>query len=87
MDGQAVTHQELAQALTQQKQEILDGVQELVRDVQTEILKAFLPHAENTSLRIRLIEATDTGFSERMAIMERRLLEIEKKPLLNPPAA
>ena len=60
MDGQPVTRAELAEALAQQKrelkQEILEGVQELVRDSQTEILKAFLPHQEGMNLRLQEIE-------------------------------
>jgi hypothetical protein len=50
MDGQPVTHQELVEALARQKQEILEGAQELVRDPQTEILKACFP-AEDGSPR------------------------------------
>jgi serine phosphatase RsbU (regulator of sigma subunit) len=59
--------QDLRQDIQESRREILEGVQELVRDAQTEILKAFLPHAEGTNVRIRLLEATDTGLSERMA--------------------
>ena len=47
MDDRPVTRGELAEALAAQKielkAEILEGVQEIVRDSQTEILKAFLP--------------------------------------------
>jgi hypothetical protein len=44
MDGQPVTHAELVEALARQERKILEGIQEIVRDSQTEILKAFLPH-------------------------------------------
>jgi len=87
MDGRPVTHEELNQALARLRQEILEGVQELVRDSQTEILKAFLPHQESTSLRFRHLEATNGSVMDRMAVLERRLQEIEKRLLLNPPAA
>jgi hypothetical protein len=73
------------------KAEILEGVQEAVRDAQTEILKAFFPFQENTDLRIRAVEVklsnTDVGLTERMSVIERRLAEIEKKLFLNRPAA
>jgi hypothetical protein len=45
------------------KQEMLDGVQEQIRDSQTEILKAFLPFQESSNLRLRLVE---TNLSNRM---------------------
>ena len=69
------------------KREILEEVQEVVRDSQTEILKAFLPYQAGQDVRLRLMEVTGAGITERMAILERRLSEIEKKLLLNPPAA
>jgi len=43
MDDRPVTRAELVEALAAQKAEILEGVQEAVRDAQTEILKAFVP--------------------------------------------
>lgn len=64
MDGQPVTHAELTEALARQKEEvkreILEGVQEIVRDSQTEILKAFFPHQEGTNLRMRQLENEDS---------------------------
>jgi hypothetical protein len=91
MADQPVTRAELLAALAGQKQEILDAIQEYVRDAQTEILKAFLPYQEGQNIRLRAMEAkvsnVDTGITERMAVLERRLAEIEKKLLLNPPHA
>jgi hypothetical protein len=68
-----------------------ERLSEQIRDVQTELLKAFLPWQSQVQVQFREIEA-NTGNSiqavkMRMDIMERRLLEIEKKLLLNPPAA
>jgi hypothetical protein len=64
---------------------------EQIRDVQTELLKAFLPWQENVRIQFRELEV-NTGNSvnavkERMGILERRLSEIEKRLLMNPPAA
>ncbi|HEV3197714.1 MAG TPA: hypothetical protein VGZ73_07390 [Bryobacteraceae bacterium] len=71
--------------------EILEKVAELALDAQTEMLRGFLGYQENTDLRIRTMEAkvsnVDTGLSQRVNNVERRLWEIEKKLLLNPPAA
>jgi hypothetical protein len=73
------------------RREILDQNQELVRDAQTEILKAFLPYQETQSVRFQALEIslgnTTANVTARMAILERRLAEIEKRLLLNPPAA
>jgi hypothetical protein len=100
MNDQPLTRAELAEALDGQKRELLDAiraskeevlesVQEFVRDAQTEILKAFLPYQESQNARLHLMEVrlsnVDAGLGERMAILERRLAEIEKKLLLNPP--
>ena len=64
---------------------------ELIRDAQTEILKAFFPFQESFSVRFRKLEAdssnTDAAMSQRMHVIESRLQEIEKKLLMNPPAA
>jgi vacuolar-type H+-ATPase subunit H len=71
--------------------EILEQTQELVRDAQTEILKAFLPYQETQNVRFQALEInlgnTTANVTARMAILERRLAEIEKRLLLNPPAA
>ena len=73
------------------KREILEDVQEMVRDSQTEILKAFHPYQAGQEIRLRTLEVklsnTDSGVTERMAILEHRLAEIERKLLMNPPAA
>jgi hypothetical protein len=52
--------------------ELEDRMSERMRDMQMEILKAFLPWQESV---------------HRMGILERRLWEIEKRLLMNPPAA
>jgi len=64
---------------------------EQLRDMQTELLKAFLPWQEQVRIQFRELEA-NTGNSvmavkQRMDVMERRLGEIEKRLLMNPPAA
>jgi hypothetical protein len=105
VDDQPLTQKQLSEALERQKRELkaelkqelkqelkpeFDKVVEMVRDAQTEILKAFLPYQESANIRFRAMEAkvsnVDAGLSERVAIVERRLWEIEKKLLLNPPA-
>jgi hypothetical protein len=64
---------------------------ERMRDMQTELLKAFGPWQENVQVRVRQLEVTggnsDAAMKARMDTVERRLAEIEKRLLLNPPAA
>jgi hypothetical protein len=71
--------------------EVREIVVEAVRDSQTELLRAFLTYQESTNVRMRTIEAkatnVDTGLSLRVENVEKRLWEIERKLLLNPPAA
>lgn len=56
-----------------------------MRDIQTELLKAFFPFQESVSLRIRTQDGVVQSANARMDVLERRLLEIEKRLLLNPP--
>jgi len=68
-----------------------ERLSEQIRDSQTEILKAFLPWQESVHTQFRKLEANMgnnvTSIEQRMGIMERRLWEIEKRLLMNPPAA
>ena len=71
--------------------EVKARLSEQIRDVQTELLKAFLPWQDYVRIQFRELEV-NTGNSvqsvkERMSVIERRLGEIEMRLLLNPPAA
>jgi hypothetical protein len=85
------TKAEMAQAMAANKAEILETAHEFVRDAQTEILRGFHTYQQSADLRIRTVEAkmgnVDAGLSQRVDNVERRLWEIERKLLLNPPAA
>lgn len=66
-----------------------DRILESMRDMQTEILRGFGTWAENQSLRLTKAEADhrnlDTAATMRLANVEHRLLEIEKRLLMEPP--
>jgi seryl-tRNA(Sec) selenium transferase len=71
--------------------EVEERLSEQLRDMQTVLLKAFLPWQEQVRIQFRELEA-NTGNSvfatkQRMDVMERRLGEIEKRLLMYPPAA
>lgn len=56
---------------------------ERMRDMQTELLRGFQAHSEGVTIRLRKIEADESNLnaalSQRMDVLERRLLEIEMK--------
>jgi hypothetical protein len=89
MDETPVTRAEALGLFEAMKQELLNGVQELVRTAQTEILRTFLQFHEGSHVRIRAIElkfnANDAAVNERLSILERRLADIEKRLLLSIP--
>lgn len=64
-----------------------ERLSEHMRDMQTEILKAFMPFQQQVSIRYTALETRQHAVETRFAIVERRLAEIEKKLLLDPPAA
>jgi hypothetical protein len=88
MSGQM---RELEGRMTGRMRELKDRLSEQMRDMQAELLKAFLPWQDNVRIQFRELEANTgnsvTSIKLRMDVMERRLGEIEKKLLLNPPAA
>lgn len=73
------------------EERLTSRVTEQIRDSQTDILKAFLPWQDSVHTQFRRLEANmgnnTTAIEQRMGILERRLWEIEKRLLMNPPAA
>jgi hypothetical protein len=63
-----------------------DDLKETFRDVQTELLKAFYSFAESTQQRLGQVEVSNQALVARLATVENRLLEVEKRLNL-PPAA
>ena len=61
--------------------ELRDSLIEQMRDMQTELLRGFAAFSEGQTIRLRKVEADqsnlDTALSGRVAIVERRLTEIE----------
>lgn len=63
-----------------------ERLREMIRDMQTELLKAFLPFQETVNTRFRGLEKTDENAKDRLDILERRVTAIEHKLLQPPPA-
>ncbi len=77
----------LQQGLKQDMTEMEARLIERMRDMQTELLKAYLPAQQQSQIRDNLLEARGAAVESRVAIVEGRLLEIEKRLMMNPPAA
>ena len=56
-----------------------DDLKEAMRDIQTELLKAFYSFAESDQARLTQTERDSSGLKERIGILERRLTEVERK--------
>ena len=59
---------------------------EVIRDAQTETLRAFYGFVESVQTRFKAQDDTEAGLKKRLTVLEERVLEVEKK-LLMPPAA
>jgi hypothetical protein len=70
------------QWITDQLERREHALTERMRDMQTELLKAFLPFREQVSLREQALEARQHTLDARQGVLEHRLGEIEKKLLL-----
>jgi septal ring factor EnvC (AmiA/AmiB activator) len=63
-----------------------DELKESLRDVQTELLKAFYSFAQSSEAKLKDAETSDTALRQRLTAVEMRLTEVEKRLNL-PPAA
>lgn len=63
-----------------------DDLKETMRDVQTELLKAFYTFATTADARQKANESAHSGMNDRLTAVEQRVTELEKRLNL-PPAA
>jgi hypothetical protein len=75
----------LEERLNQRMEEREERLTETFRDMQTELLKAFYAVAETNQRRLTDAEREAAALKDRMAIMESRLTQVEKR--LNMPPA
>ena len=67
-------------------QQLEERLVETMRDVQTELLKAFYSFAKSTEAKLQDAEISDHLIRQRVSAVESRLTEIERR-LNMPPAA
>jgi hypothetical protein len=91
--GKPVTNADLKRELTALEDRIdgklgalEDRLTENWRDMQTELLKAFYSFAESNQKRLTEMEREGAGIKDRLATLESRLTEVERR-LNMPPAA
>ena len=74
---------DLKRELAVQKDELI----EVIRDSQTEILKAFYGFSQTIQERFKLADDAEAALKRRMATLESRVLEVEKRLNMPPNAA
>lgn len=79
----AESEQRFAARLAQCEEHIINRVAELLRDAQTDILRSFAEFQKDCTVQMRRMRADqrnlDTKVTQRIAIVENRLAEIEQR--------
>jgi hypothetical protein len=78
--------QGVVEQLRSEMQHHYDDLKETIRDSETKLLQAFYSFAESNQQRLALVEGNTNAVIVRLATLETRLLEVEKR-LNMPPAA
>jgi len=78
--NQPVTKGEMAIALAALREDIKNDLTEVMRDMQTELLRGFARHLEAVTIRMRRIEADnrnlEASLTPRMAAVEEQLTDL-----------
>ena len=77
---------ELLEAIHGTETSLREELLEAIHDTETKLLRAFYNFAESNQKRLSEVERTDLGILERLATIERRVTEVEKR-LNMPPAS
>ena len=57
----------------------IDGLKGMIRESQTEVLRAFYSFSKSLEARLRMQDATNNGVGERLNALESRMTEVERK--------
>lgn len=74
----------LGDQLRSEFQHGFDDLKETMRDMQTEMLKAFYGFAQSTDAKLKETEIADITLRQRLTAVESRLTELEKRVHLPP---
>jgi BMFP domain-containing protein YqiC len=86
-NGQQPATKEDVALLRSETQHLHDNVIETMRDVQTELLKAFYNYAQTTDIKLKDGEAADFMARQRLTAVESRVTDIEKRLNMPPQSA
>jgi hypothetical protein len=82
-NGNGITKADLAAALTDLKtglkKEIVDELTETMRQIETNLLTEFHRYGKGQQIRLHSLESRDALVTERLAIIEERLLHLESR--------
>jgi len=86
-NGNGITKADLAAALAALKTElkaelktgIVDELTEVIRQIETNLLTEFHRYGKGQQLRLHSLENRDAVLTERLAIIEERLLHLESR--------
>jgi hypothetical protein len=75
----AALEQRLTGDLTALEQRLTEAFTEAFRDNETHLLKAFYGFTESVQARFKASEDDDANMKKRLAVIEQRLIELEKR--------
>lgn len=82
-NGNGITKADLTAALTalktDLKAEIVDELTEVMRQIETNLLTEFHRYGKGQQIRLHSLENRDALVTERLAIIEERLLHLESR--------
>jgi hypothetical protein len=65
--------------MTAMERRVIGGLTETMREIRTEMLKAFYAFAESNLKRLAEIETEGEALKSRLATLEERLLQVERR--------
>jgi hypothetical protein len=78
--------QQIADQLHSEGEHRFNELRESISDSQTEVLKAFYSFVQSNQERVRATEDAEAALKKRLAVLEDRMVEVERR-LNMPPAA
>jgi hypothetical protein len=78
-NGNGLTKADLIAALSVLKTEIVDEVTEKMRQIETNLLTEFHRYGKGQQLRLHTLESRESLVTERLAVIEERLLHLESR--------
>jgi hypothetical protein len=78
-NGNGITKADLKAALTEFKREIVDELTEKMRQIETNLLTEFHRYGKGQQLRLHTLESRESLVTERLAVIEERLLHLESR--------